>query len=221
VRSSWLDFYLTYILPGIAGQVVYNTQVVSIDYSGERIQLQNGAVQFEPPLSSARSETIASANVWSGLKAFFEFDQQFYPTFLAFPDSETPNGQRLFYDAAYGQQTSSSILGLFSVGAQAERYQALSDEVFRQTVLAELDVVFDGAASNAYRRHLVQNWNAEPYTGAAYLADVASVRTSRELARPIDNRIFFAGEAYTSFDDWGSVHAAARSAAHAVDAILV
>ena len=242
VGSSWLDFYQRYILPGIADRIVYRSPVVSIDYSGDRIVvadaqgisrhadrvivtvplklLQRGDIQFEPPLPESRQNLIANANVWSGLKAFIEFAQPFYPTFLTFPDSDTANGQRLYYDAAWAQQSNSHILGLFAVGAQAERYQALTETDLLATLLAELDEVFDGAASAAYRRHIVQNWNAEPYAGAAYLADVASDRTSRELAEPIDNRLCFAGEAYTRFNDWGGVHAAARSAIQAVDGIL-
>ena len=121
----------------------------------------------------------------------------------------------------WSQRTRHAVPGLFAVGAQAERYQSYNDAALLQVMLAELDEVFDGAATATYRRYIVQNWNAEPFAGAAYLADVESTTTSQKLAAPIDNRVYFAGEAYTRFDDWGSVHAAARSAAQAVDEILI
>ena len=241
VGSSWLDFYSTYLLPGIADRIIYQSKVVSVDYSGSRVQitdatgvsrsadrvvitvpvklLQRGDITFEPGLPQAKRDVIRNANIWSGLKAFIEFDKPFYPTFLAFPDSETNDGQRLYYDAAYAQHSTKNVLGLFAVGQQAEQYQSLSEERFLDHVLQELDVVFDGAATASYKKHLVQNWNAEPFAGAAYLADVEASSVSRRLWQPIDERIYFAGEAYTRFDDWGSVHAAARSAADAVNEI--
>ncbi|MEM1331832.1 MAG: FAD-dependent oxidoreductase [Actinomycetota bacterium] len=243
VGSSWLDFFDRFVVPGIREQLVLDTPVASIDHVGDEIvvtdasgtervvdavivtvplaALQRGDIEFVPPLSDERRTTIDEANVWTGLKAFIEFEAPFYPAVVGFDDSETFDGQRLYYDAAYGQDTSMAVLGLFSVGAQAERYQqALADGELLQVMLAELDEAFDGAASANYVRHIVQDWSAEPFIGQAYLADVADWRTSTRLAESIDGRILFAGDAYTAFDDWGSVHAAARSAADAVDELL-
>jgi len=64
---------------------------------------------------------------------------------------------------------------------------------------------------------LVQNWNDEPFARAAYLADNAPSWISTRLSKSVDNKLFFAGDAYTRFDDWGSVHCAVRSAADAVE----
>lgn len=240
--SSWLDFFDEYVVPGIADRIETNVRVVRIDYSAPVVRLtdtygtvheadrvivtvplkvlQRGDIVFEPPLPGDRAETIAAADVWSGLKAFFEFSEPFYPTVLEFAGDDTRAGQRLFYDAAYGQDTDAHILGVFTVGVHAETYQALSSEDLRDRILAELDEVFDGAASATYLRHTVQNWNDEPFAGAAYLADSASWLTSRRLAGAVDGRVVFAGDAYTRFNDWSSVHAAARSAAAAVDELL-
>ncbi|OED37179.1 amine oxidase [Chromatiales bacterium (ex Bugula neritina AB1)] len=242
IDSSWLQFFSRYILPGILDRITYNSQVMAIDYSGERIQvtdaagtirsadkvvvtapikiLQRSDIDFIPALPESKTRVIENAKIWSGLKVFLEFDHQFYPTFLSFSDSETRDGQRLYYDAAYGQYTTKNILGLFAVGMQAERYQALSDKDLLQQILRELDEVFDGVATRSYLQHVVQNWNDDPYAGAAYLADVEDLSTSRVLSKSVDERVYFAGEAYTNFDDWGGVHAATRSAADAVNELL-
>ncbi|MEM9653466.1 MAG: FAD-dependent oxidoreductase [Actinomycetota bacterium] len=242
VGSSWLDFFNTYVVPEIADRLVYETQVTAIDYGDEIVRvtdatgtvrqankvlvtvplklLQRRDIDFQPPFTDERIDTIDGATVWSGLKAFFEFEDAFYPATIALEDSDTPDGQRIFYDAAYGQNSDVNVLGLFSVGAQAERYQALSHDELAADVLDELDRAFDGAAGRSYVRHIVQNWNDEPFAGAAYLADGAAGATTRLLAQSIDDRLYFAGDAYTSFDDWSSVHAAARSAADAVAEIM-
>ncbi|MFT7648779.1 MAG: monoamine oxidase [Candidatus Poriferisodalaceae bacterium] len=242
VNSSWLDFFNQHIVPGIEDTIVFDTKISTIDYSGDVIRLvdstgtihqadkaivtaplkvlQRGDITFVPDLPDDRTEAIDQANIWSGLKVFLEFSEGFYPTVLELPDSETADGQRLYYDAAYGQDTTTHVLGLFAVGAQAETYQALSDDDLLTRILAELDEIFDGAATRTYVRHLVQNWNEEPFARAAYLADVASPSTSTRLAGSVDGRLFFAGDSYTSFDDWGSVHSATRSAAEAVENLL-
>ncbi len=242
VGSSWLDFFEVYILPGVADAMTFNTQIVEIDHSGDTVVLTDAAgdrheadhvivtvplrilqrrdITFVPPLDAERLDVIDSATVWSGFKAFFEFSEGFYPAAIAFDDTDTREGQRLFYDAAHGQQTDQNILGLFSVGVQAERYIAMSQDDFLADVLAELDAAYDGAASRTYVRHIVQNWNDEPFIGGAYLADYESYITSRRLAEPAGERLYFAGSEYTFFHDWSSVHTAARSAADVVNLIL-
>lgn len=242
INSTWFDFFETYVVPGIQNNMVFNTRVVSVDYSGDKVivtdasmqehtadkviftiplkMLQRGEVTFTPSLPSNKLSAISKANVWGGFKAFFKFTQKFYPTFLTFPDSETNDGQRLYYDASYGQATNDNILGLFSVGLQAEQYQQLAPEAQRDYILNELDTVFKGQASANYVDHIVQNWNEEPFIGGAYLADVSAYNIAKRLGRSVEEKVFFAGEAYTQEYDWGSVHVAANAAWDAIQEIL-
>ena len=220
----------------------FNTKIASIDYSGDKVValdsegqqyeadklvvtvplklLQLGEVQFTPELPNNKQNAIADANIWSGMKVFLKFTEQFYPTFLYFDDSETREGQRLYYDAAYGQNSADNVLGLFSVGRQAEVYQQYSGDALRDYVLAELDEIFDGKASETFQGILAQNWNEQPFAKAAYLNDSASTSVSRRMAESVDNKLYFAGCSYTQFDDWSSVHTASRSARDAVRELI-
>ncbi|MBS1256158.1 MAG: hypothetical protein MAG581_01971 [Deltaproteobacteria bacterium] len=150
-----------------------------------------------------------------------EFTEKFYPTELLFTDSETNWGQRLYYDAAYAQNTNSNILGLFAVGEQALQYQAHSGIDLKDYILNELDEIFSGIPSRTFVKHIVQNWSEEPFIRSAYLADVVPSRISSILSTSVEQKIFFAGEAYTQEDDWGGVHNAVRSARDAVHEILL
>ncbi|MEM7094060.1 MAG: FAD-dependent oxidoreductase [Actinomycetota bacterium] len=241
VGSSWLDFFETYVLPGIAPVISFDTAVERIEYGDDGVRLtdtdggvheadrvvvtvpvailQQGLVEFDPPLPDDRLETLDDATVWSGFKAFIEFDRRFYPTLLAPPDSGVGGGQRLFYDAAHGQGSDAHVLGVFSVGEEAERYQAAGDGAV-DLILAELDAVYDGEATETYVQHITQNWNEQPWARGAYLTDDEDFRITRRLAEPIDDTVFFAGDGYTSFDDWSSVHAAVWSAREAVRAMI-
>ncbi|MEM7285070.1 MAG: NAD(P)/FAD-dependent oxidoreductase [Actinomycetota bacterium] len=239
IDSSWLDTFETYVLPTIESVITFNTPIAKVDTSGEGVVLtdaagdtheadrvivtvplkllQLGEIEFVPPLPEDRRRAIESADIWSGIKVFVEFTETFWPAFLEGSDGETLDGQRAYYDASYGQRTGESIIGLFAVGAQADSYLSLDDEALIQRVLDELDVVFgDEVASATYVKHLIQRWNDEPFARAAYLADVASSSTSTTLSGPVGDTLYFAGDAYTSFDDWSSVHTAIRSAIEAV-----
>lgn len=242
INSTWFDFFDTYIAPSVLSKTRFNTVVNSINYSGDKVIvkdtndqtyeadkviftaplkiLQEGNISFTPLLPNNKLSAIQNAPVWGGFKAFIEFTSKFYPVILEFSDSGTFDGQRMYYDASYGQNSNRHVLGLFSVGQQAEQYQNLTGDVQRDYILNELDQVFNGAASANYIKHIVQNWNEEPHIGAAYLADEAPSSISTILGSTIDNKVYFAGDAYTKFDNWSSVDVAARSARDAVREIL-
>lgn len=183
-------------------------------------QLQTNAVVFQPPLPGYKVKAIQKANIWGGIKVFIPFSEKFYPTLTAFSDSENKFGQRYYYDASYGQQTEQCILGLFAVGKQAEAYQKHTANGEVDYILAELDKVFAGRATPAYQKHIIQNWNEEPFINAAYLADNESNYISRDLSYSVDGKLYFAGTAYTRENDWGGVHNAIRSARDVVNEII-
>jgi monoamine oxidase len=242
INSTWFDFFEKYLVPAVKENIQTDTPVTSVDYQSDLVQvtdtngdkyladqvivtvplkmLQNDTVTFTPSLPRRKQKAIDSAPVWGGIKVFLEFSERFYPTFLAFSDSETQHGQRLYFDAAYGQGSKANVLGLFAVGKQAKAYQNLSGDDQLKYMLAELDSVFDGKASKAYMQHRVQDWDKEDFIHSAYLADTASSSISRSLFSPVSDKLFFAGEAYTLEDDWGGVHNATRAARDAVNRII-
>ncbi|MEO1033090.1 MAG: FAD-dependent oxidoreductase [Bacteroidota bacterium] len=244
VGSSWLDFFETYVLPSIQNNIIYNTPIAEVNYSSNEVTvrssngqtftaekvivtipvkiLQSGAINFTPPLPSTKQQAINTVEVWGGFKAFFKFTSKFYGAYLGLPDSETSQGQRIYYDAAYAQNTSDHILGLFSVGVQAEPYQNLSGNAQRDYILNELDDIFgSNIASGNYLDHIVQNWNAEPYAQGAYIRDQENWQLLRTLGESVNDKLYFAGDAYTTGDDWSSVHTAVRSAKRAVEEMVV
>ncbi len=241
IGSTWFDFFDTYITPSVQNKIRFINVVEAIDYSGDIVRvrtanetfeaekvivavpvkmLQRGAITFTPALPSNKAEAIAEVTVWDGCKAFIEFSTKFYPTFTAFEIVPETAGQKLYYDAAYGQNTTRHILGLFAVGTGTQPYVDLSDNALIAYMLDELDAIYDNQASASYVKHIFQNWNAEPYAQGAYVVDHENWRRVRTLGTSIDDTVYFAGDAYTTGDDWSSVHAAARSAKRAVEELL-
>ena len=241
INGTWFDFFEEYIAPSIIAQIKYNEVVNSIDYSGDKVLvktatgefsadrvivtipvkiLQNGAINFNPELPEDKQDAISSINVWDGCKAFIEFSEKFYPTFIAYETIPASAGEKLFYDAAYGQNSNQNILGLFAVGTEATFYNQLSEDDLINNILADLDAIFNGQASANYVKHIFQNWNAEPYANGAYITDDEDWRSVRTLGESVGNKLFFAGDAYTTGEDWSSVHTAARSAKRAVEELV-
>lgn len=241
INATWFDFFEQYVTPSVKNKVSYNQVVSSIDYSGDQVFvktadaeysanrvivtvpvkiLQNGTINFIPELPADKQNAIKNVTVWDGCKAFIEFSEKFYPTFIGFDITPETNGQKLYYDAAYGQNTDQNVLGLFAVGTGTLPYVNLSDGELIDYMLKELDVLFEGQASTSYVKHIFQNWNDAPFANGAYVVDHENWRRVRTLGESVGNKLFFAGDAYTTGEDWSSVHTAARSAKRVVNALL-
>ena len=63
----------------------------------------------------------------------------------------------------------------------------------------------------------IQNWSSEPFIRGSY-THYQDYGVQDELSKPINNKLFFAGEAYAK--DSATVHGAAMSAYKAVEQIL-
>ncbi len=247
-KSTWFDFFEQYIHPSIASKIIYNSPVKTIDYSGSKViattnkakrfegdaliltvpltVLKNKMIQFQPALPPSKIAALEKVEMPDGIKIFIEFSENFYPDMLSFGrladllnDKE---GEHLYYDAAFAKDSNRHVLALFTVGTPAKAYTNFAKESdLIAFVLAELDEIFNGKASQSYLQHIVQNWNQEPYIQGSY-AHFKDYSMVKELASQIQYKIFFAGEAYAAAYgyDQSTVHGAGQSAYAAVDLIL-
>lgn len=241
VNYSWFNFFEEFIAPSITSKITYNTVVQSIDYSGDQVAvntqsgqlmadkvivsvplkiLQDNDLQFTPALPQAKSDAISNLTVWEGFKAFFEFSEKFYDDNFVFPISPASDGEKIYYNAAFAQNTSRNILGLFTVGKPARDFIALSGDQLRDYILAELDTLYNNQATPNYIKHITQNWNDEPFIKGGYLTDHADWQTVRRLGESVAGKVYFAGGAYSNGEDWVSVHTAAQSAKRAVEELV-
>jgi len=241
VNSSWFNFFEQYIVPSISDKIAYNKIVQSIDYSGEQIVvdtqdgqhiagkvivsvplkiLQDGDISFIPSLPQEKIYAINDTTIWEGFKAFFEFSEKFYDDNYEFDITPASDGEKIYYNAAFGQNTTKNILGLFVVGKPAVDFTSLSGDALRDFILNELDGIYSNQATPNYIKHITQDWDNEPFIKAGYMTDHANEGTVRILGESVANKIYFAGGAYTNGDDWVSVHAAAQSAKKSIQEIV-
>jgi len=240
INSSWFNFFEEYIVPSISNKIVYNTIVESIDYSGDQVVIntQNGQysankvivsvplkilqerdIDFLPNLPQDKLNAINDTTIWEGFKAFFEFSEKFYDDEHEFQITPASDGEKIYYNAAFGQNTTKNIIGLFVVGKPALDFTSLSGDELRDFILNELDGIYANQATSNYIKHITQNWDNEPFIKAGYMTDNADWRTVKQLGESVANKVYFAGGAYTKGEDWVSVHAAAQSAKVAIEEI--
>ncbi len=237
VNYSWFQFFEDYVVPSVLPKIQFNTVVESINYqetqvvvntqSGQHTSdrvvvsvplqiLKDGDIDFIPDLPQNKRNAISNVRVWEGFKAFFEFTDKFYDD-QQFPVNPATDGDKWIYDAANGQNSNKNVLGIFSVGTPAAEYNSRSGNDLRDFILAELDGLYGGQATQKYVNHIVQNWNDEPFIRGGYLSDHADWNKVAKLGKSVDDKVYFAGGPYTDGEDWVSVHAAARSARMAIN----
>ena len=240
--TTWYDYFDQYIVPNFSDRIRYNQIVNDINYAGDKVVvstqndsfeadkivltvpltiLQQHVINFTPDFPTDKQEAINETEMPDGIKVFIEFSEKFYPDIVltgSFGEAISSQGEeKTFYDAAFGKDTNSNVFALFTVGEQATPYASLAtDQEVVDKVLSELDEMFDGKASATYIKHIVQNWTKEPHIRGSYSFTGDDIET---LARPIDNKIYFAGEAYSELAH-ATVHGAGASAYVALEQLL-
>ncbi|MEO0731944.1 MAG: NAD(P)/FAD-dependent oxidoreductase [Bacteroidota bacterium] len=241
-NSTWFDFFDELMVAGFPEQITYNSPVTTIDYTSNQVTVTNTAgdtflsdkvlvtvpisilqsddITFLPSLPAEKQAAIDEERMPNGIKVFIEFSKRFYPDIILAGGllSALNSSDFAYYDAAFGKDSDRHIFALFAVGEKAEPYASLpTDEAIIAKVLGELDEMFSGQATQHYVKHIVQNWSREPFIRGSYSQGWSDPET---LARPVNDRIFFAGEAMALTGNTSTVHGAAESAYEAVQQML-
>ena len=230
--TTWYDFFADFVLPSIQNDIVLNSPVIAVDSTGDRVRattqdgteytadrvvfaaplsiLKEELMAFTPALSSTKREAIDAVEYPPGIKVFLRFSEMFYPEMLSIGSLISFFGDgKLYFDGAYGKDTGDHLLTLFWVEEDAAALTDLSDEAIIETVLAELDEIFEGQASEKLLDVRVQNWSALPYIRGSYshIPNSTYNQTVEALAEP-HGQVRFAGE-YTHNGENSTVHGAA------------
>jgi monoamine oxidase len=183
--------------------------------------LQARSVRFSPALPEAKSQAIARMGMGSLGKVFLEFPTRFWP-------EETNWFLSLKSAAPWGVAFSSlsrvipgrHLLVMWHSGALAREREAMSDESVVQIAMNEVRIA-SGENVPAPLKARITRWGTDPFSRGAYffpkvnspMSDVAA------LAKPVEGRLFFAGEA-TSKGSFGTVHGAIMTGWREAERIL-
>lgn len=110
-------------------------------------------------------------------------------------------------------------------------YDQVTVDAILDEILAEMDVVFDDKASLNIRKRfppedtiitVIKDWTKVPYIlgGQSYPLVGGTNEDRVELAAPVDNKIFFAGEATDVTGEFGTISGALKSGERAAEEVV-
>jgi monoamine oxidase len=180
--------------------------------------LKAGLIQFTPSLSTAKSEAIQKIGFGNGMKIILRFTQRFWPddTGSIYGSGPVPE----YWATGLGRSAEGKVLTAFVMGEKAEVLHTQGASAIN-TVLADLDSMFDGNASAFYDSHVIMDWTNEPFVLGSYSFPALGEGNARAvLASPVNKKLYFAGEACHTEGHFATMHGAVETALYAVRCLL-
>jgi polyamine oxidase len=180
--------------------------------------LKAGAIKFDTDLPDTHLEAIERIGFGSFVKAIVTFDNEAVlpKTNVAF----AANKRRVFRNLVglSGIAGRPAVLA-YCGGGDAVTASKMSDRQIAQEI-AESIALSRKSTSSRINSVLVSRWSEDPFALGAYSYPAAATKADdfEALSAPVDERLYFAGEAASPY--FGTVHGAHLSGNKAADAIL-
>lgn len=120
--------------------------------------------------------------------------------------------------------SSTPVLTAWFGGPKAEPIAAMEPGVLVANTLRSLERIYslpDHALDEELRSWHMHEWQRDPYTRGGYsYAPAGAVGCSSQMAVPVDEVLFFAGEHTDTTGHWGTVHGALRSGVRAARQLM-
>ena len=192
----------------------------AVIFTGSVAVLREGGPEFAPSLPAEKREAIGAIGMDGGLKILLRFRRRFWPEEMYFLHSDTFLPQ--FWTPGNGRGGQAHVLTSFVSGTRADFLRGLGVDLV-QFALGELDRIFGGEiASRAFEDAYVADWTSEPFIRGLYSFPLAHTEQKHrvDLAAPLGQRLFFAGEATDLEGHSGTVHGAIASGRRAAREVL-
>lgn len=212
---------------------VHNSQTLTLSAKAAIITLppvllQSGAIEFDPPLPPSHTKAIASFGTGPVIRILLSFDRPFWEDgFPSLPKSFDPKNLHFLHSRDHlpiptfwtQRPVHTPVLTGWASGPAATALgDASPDDLLLPTLesLSRLLGLPKAKIRQHLRSHLAFNWQTAPFSRGAYTYGlIGSTRAAKALATPIQNTLFFAGEAAAYRTLPGTVDAAMSSALQA------
>jgi monoamine oxidase len=230
----------------VSDHLIINTPIVQVDYSDINLirltdaegnihectilivtvpvaVLKSGDINFVPNLPINTTSAMNRIGMDTGYKVMLGFYVNFWGKEVSsiYTDGVAPE----YYAPGKGRSLNDEnrLLSALIMGKQAEALAGKTDLEIIQLLLADLDALYDGEASQQFDESTtyVTNWGDMQYIkGVKSYPLVSGTGAAEEYARPINDRLFFAGEATALKGNYGTVQGALESAERVVKEVL-
>lgn len=189
-----------------------------------------GAIRFDPPLVGLR-EALAHLEMGAAIRITLRFRnsfvkqqrQLFEPGFIHSGDEDFPTWWTTLAAPLSGSAPIPALTAWVG-GPKAERLSGLDDEALAGIAIDSLSRILgvkrDSIAAQVKRWYL-HNWCRDPFARGAYsYVGVGGLDARRALAAPVEQTLYFAGEASETEGHGATVHGAIASGWRAARQIL-
>jgi len=182
--------------------------------------LKNNNVIFDPVLPSEKLNAINSLGMGIMNKVFLKFEQNFWNTDGYFFQYLKQDYSKIFEFFSPTPTGSNNIIIAVFAGAQARSIENMNDEKVIDLVMNDLKGMFGTGIPNPIAMQKT-SWHTNPYSLGSYphLKPGADLSACSLIAEPINNKIYFAGDA-TSKDYMATAHGAYLSGIKAANSII-
>ncbi len=194
--------------------------------------LKSGGIGFNPSLPRTTTGAMANFGMDAAVRIVLDFKKNFWGNDSSFLWGGTTVPQ--YFNAGVSRSKFYRTLSLTIYGQKARQLSALSDYDKTLQVLAELDAIYNKQGTLYIRRNLdnsndktnilslVTDWGKDEFIkgGFSYPLVGATLQHRKDLAAPLSDKLFFAGEATDFEGDAGTVSGAMNSAVRVVDEVV-
>lgn len=202
--AKGLDIRLGHVVE----QIAYDEELVRVTTSQGTLEaqraivtlplgvLKSGSVRFSPPLPDRKRRAIERLGMDVLNKLYLRFPRVFWPKESHILGYVSREKGRWAECVNMFQYTGEPVLLCFNAGSYGRALEKLSDEGVVAEAMAVLRTIF-GDDIPEPEEWLISRWAADPFTRGSYshIPPGASGDDYDELAAPVGNRLFFAGEA--------------------------
>lgn len=214
------------VLPGGVNET-FSLEVDKVIVAVPVSVLKDGGISFAPALPAVKTGSLSRIAMDACVRVVLDFKQNFWESNSRF----IYGGPKIpeYFNTGVLRSEFNKTLSITVNGVLAEELSLAGKDASVQIILQELDAIFDGKASLNIRKDEEGNiiseyfdWYKEPFIkgGKSYVTANGSIEDRAQLAQPVSDLVFFAGEATESTGEAGTVNGALLSAERVVSEVV-
>ncbi|MEH6517720.1 MAG: NAD(P)/FAD-dependent oxidoreductase [Halioglobus sp.] len=183
--------------------------------------LHSGDLKFQPPLPKAKQSALNTIEMGQAVVVPMLFEKAFWQGVIPSPGGLSRMDGRVHFSVPHDVRPEGNAISGWFTGSAAQQLSALGPEAGLQLVLQWLEQASGFTdLQQQLTWHAFKDWQTDPYSYGSYSITRPGGQGQRaELAKPVANTLFFAGEATQPAPHYQTVHGAYLSGLRVVDEV--
>lgn len=195
--------------------------------------LKSGGISFSPGLTGLHTGSLSKIGMGASMRALIEFKKNFWGDTIGYilGSANVPE----FISVGLSRSTFNATLQITVNGTKASQYSGMGPEATLGALLADLDVLYAGQGTQFIRKtvdpvtleekdpiYLIEDWTTRENIlgGYSYPLPGATNDDRKNIGQPINDKLFFAGEATDITGNAGMINGALASAERCAEEVV-